>query len=78
MKVIYVTIFNGVPFSRGRVRIYTLGTGYTTYYTILVQIDVILIQTVSSNLAIRSVPNSAVELSRRYLLVTKSFRSMQA
>ena len=43
-----------------------------------VQIHVILIYTVSSNLAIRSVPNSAVELPRRCLLVMKIFRSMHA
>ena len=41
-----------------------------------VQIHVILILTVSSNLANRSAPNTAVELPRRCSLVMKSFRSM--
>ena len=59
-------------------RIYTLGTGETSYYTFLVQIHVILIQTVFSNLAVRSVQNSAVELSRCYSVVMKSFISMYA
>ena len=35
-------------------------------------------QTVSSKLAIRSVPNSVVELSRGYSIIMKSFRSMHA
>ena len=45
---------------------------------VLVQIHVILIQTVSSKLAIRSVPNSVVELSRGYSIIMKRFRLMHA
>ena len=45
---------------------------------VLVQIHVILIQSVSSKLAIRSVPNSVIELSMGYSKIMKSFRSMHA
>ena len=72
--------FNGVPFCRGSVRIYTLlnRLNLIPYIIIWYKIHVILMQTVSSNLAIRSVQNSAVELSRRYSVAMKSFRSMHA
>ena len=43
---------------------------------VLLQIHVIFILAVSSNLVNRSAPNSAVELPWRCSLVMKSFRSM--